>query len=240
MEYVMKDAEPTIEDPDALKKRFLMDLHPNLVQSKAFSRASVGSLRLNAATLHEGQHPVIQECIKEANVIDNALDSELTTHKEDPVFEFTRCFPYSNYRKGDEDSILKLDIDWDFFRAAFPDGEFIDQLRVDYDNMLEDMYQETITENPIPEEVKVFERFSAQIEEHIDARLEPLFATAEDAEYDLRHIPDAIEEIIHEWDDVRVWTCAPRIAAEIQNSIDNEEWLFEDESIWLQTDKAIR
>merc|ERR1711862_986141 len=91
-----------------------MDLHPNLVQSKAFSRASVGSLRLNAATLHEGQHPVIQECIKEANVIDNALDSELTTHKEDPVFEFTRCFPYSNYRKGDEDSILKLDIDWDF------------------------------------------------------------------------------------------------------------------------------
>jgi len=72
----------------------------------------------------------------------------------------------------------------------------------------------------------------------MEARFEPYFDTADDLEYDAKNIPPAIEEVIHDWDEVKLWVAAPSVAAEIQNRIDNNMWDMSDESEWIVPEKA--
>ena len=72
----------------------------------------------------------------------------------------------------------------------------------------------------------------------MEARLEPYFSTVDDLEYDLKNIPDAIEDMIHDWDLVKAWVAAPRAAAVVQNHIDNNMWNMDDESVYISAEKA--
>ena len=163
-EYLKKDITVSISDPVALKKRFLRDVHPSVIQSKAFDRNPVSAFRLGSATHHEGQHPEITKAIDEANVVDTQLEGLFTSlNDDDPVRRATSHFEFGNYRKGDEDSILNMNIDWDFFKQVIPDSSFVENVKKSYEETVAEVYQESITEDPIPKELKVFERFAEQM-----------------------------------------------------------------------------
>jgi len=239
IEYAKKQYDLQFKDTDELKKRFLNGLHPDVVQSKAFDRASISSLRMNLATHHEGQPPALTELINRANANDQALENAITAaNEEDPLYNMTRHFEYGLYRRGDEDSAINMKIDWNFYRQAFPDTEFIDTLQNNYEEMIKDAFEECQTEDPVPEESRMFSRFFDQLNEQMEARFEPYFDTADDLEYDAKNIPSAIEEVIHDWDEVKLWVAAPNVAAEIQNRIDNNMWDMSDESEWIVPEKA--
>ena len=72
----------------------------------------------------------------------------------------------------------------------------------------------------------------------MEERFEPYFDTIDNLEYDAKNVPEAIEEVIHDWDDVKLWVAAPRVAAEIQSLIDNNMWEMDDEAEWLIIEKA--
>jgi hypothetical protein len=240
LEYLNKHAEPKIDNPEELQKRVLMGVHPKIVQSKAFENTSLSAMRMNTATHAEGQHPSVTKLIDDANEIDSTVDAQMATIANlDPLYDLTRHFEFGNYRKKDEDSVLKQDLDWDFFRAAFPDKQFIDDLKENYEKSIQDAVEEAESD-PIPEQLRVFERFANQLDTYLDARISPILDTADDAEYDLRNVPEAIEDIIHDWDLVKIWTAAPRVAAVAQHKVDNHIFALEDESIWLELDKAVR
>ena len=164
VEYADKQYDLQFKDTDGLQKRFLNGLHPKVVQSKAFDRASISSLRMGLASQVEGQHPALANLIAQANQVDTTLESVLTqAGEEDPVYNATRHFEFGTYRRGDEDSVINMKIDWPFFREVFPDKNFIDTLRTNYEETIEEVFQDTKTEDPIPDELAVFSRFFAQL-----------------------------------------------------------------------------
>ena len=160
--YLTKELPVNVDDID--QKRFLRDIHPKIVQSKAFEKTAVSTFRLGVAQHHEGQHPEITKAIDEATRVDTQLES-LFSHinEDDPLRRATSHFEYGNYRKDDEDSLLKMQIDWDFYRQVVPDASFIDYVKENYEQCVEDVYQEAAQENPIMDDLSVFERFAVQM-----------------------------------------------------------------------------
>lgn len=49
----------------------------------------------------------------------------------------------------------------------------------------------------------------------------------------MNNVHDAVDEIINEWDDVKTWVAAPRVAAYIQNLIDNNVFEMHSEAAYL-------
>ena len=60
----------------------------------------------------------------------SAFDTEISSiANQDTLREATAHFTYGKFRKGDEDSVSEIQIDWDFFGKASRNPEFADYLK---------------------------------------------------------------------------------------------------------------